>query len=129
MIIDTSAVAAILLDEPDMARFAELIAGADCRLMSTAAVPELTMVIEARLGAQGVEDVDRFIEEAAITLIPFDAVQLAMAREAWRRFGKGRRHPAKLNFGDCIAYALSKTSGLPLLFKGDDFARTDVIPA
>jgi ribonuclease VapC len=128
MVIDTSAVAAILLDEPDMARFAEAIATAERRLISTATVLELTMVIEARLGEKGVEDIDTFLDEAAITLVPFDATQLAKARDAWRRFGKGR-HPAKLNFGDCIAYALSKTSGLPLLFKGEDFVHTDVVSA
>ncbi|WP_431858306.1 type II toxin-antitoxin system VapC family toxin [Azospirillum sp.] len=128
MVIDSSAIIAILLGEPEGQALASKIASATKRLMSASTALELTVVTEHRTGLAGTDILARFLERSGITIVPFDAEQLAAAQVACRRYGKGH-HPAALNFGDCFSYALSKTSGLPLLFKGDDFARTDVIPA
>jgi ribonuclease VapC len=125
MVIDPSALLAILQDEPERRTFNELIAAApNCRL-STAGFVELSIVIEARYGAEGIRDLDLFLETAGIELVPFDATQARLAREGFRRFGKGR-HPAGLNLGDCFSYALAKTLDEPLLFKGQDFPLTDL---
>ena len=125
MIIDTSAVAAILLAEPDAARYERAISTAWPRRMSMVALLETTMVIEGRSGPEAGNDLDLFLQEADIELTPVTREQVEAARRAWRRFGKGN-HPAALNVGDCFAYALASTTREPLLFKGDDFARTDV---
>ena len=125
MIIDTSAVVAILLAEPDAARYARAISMAWPRRMSAVALLETTMVIEGRSGPDAGDDLDLFLREADIELEPVTLEQVEAARRAWRRFGKGH-HPAALNFGDCFAYALASTKREPLLFKGGDFARTDV---
>lgn len=125
MVIDTSAVAAILLNEPDASRLAEAIDAASQRLMSAATLLEATMVIETRKGAPGGRELDLLIHRAGIEIVPVDAEQAELARIAWRRFGKGR-HQAGLNYGDCFAYALAKAAGLPLLYKGEDFAKTDL---
>jgi ribonuclease VapC len=125
VIIDTSAVAAILLAEPDAARYERAISTAWPRRMSMVALLETTMVIEGRSGPEAGNDLDLFLQEADIELTPVTREQVEAARRAWRRFGKGN-HPAALNFGDCLAYALASTTREPLLFKGDDFARTDV---
>ena len=125
MVIDTSALVAILLDEPERRAFIDAIEAADVRLMSVASFVEVSIVIEARFGAEGARDLDHFISRAGITLVSVEPAQGVMARDAWRRFGKGR-HPAALNSGDCFAYALAQASGEALLFKGGDFALTDV---
>lgn len=125
MVIDSSAVIAILLGEPERARFAELIATSPVRLMSAVSRLEAGMVIESRKGAGGRRDLDRFMNEARIQFVGFGRGDAEVALQAWRRFGKGR-HPAALNFGDCCTYALCKATGEPLLAKGDDFSRTDV---
>ena len=125
MIIDTSAVVAILLAESDAARYERAISTAWPRRMSAVALLETTMVIEGRSGPEAGNDLDLLLQEADIELTPVTREQVEAARRAWRRFGKGN-HPAALNFGDCFAYALASTTGEPLLFKGDDFARTDV---
>lgn len=125
MVIDTSAVAAILLNEPDAQRFAEAIEAASQRLMSAATLLEATIVIEARKGDAGGRELDMLIHRAGIQIVPVDAEQVEIARSTWRRFGKGR-HVAGLDYGDCFAYALAKATGSPLLFKGDDFAKTDL---
>lgn len=125
MVLDTSAVAAILLKEPEWARLAQALDEDPVRLMSAATLLELGMVMETRRGGEGRDAVDSLLLRARVTIVPFDEEQARVARVAWRAFGKGR-HPAALNFGDCCAYALAATSGEPLLFKGDDFARTDV---
>ena len=96
--------------------------------MSAVALLETTMVVEARSGPSAGHDIDLFLQEAEIELTPVTADQVDSARRAWRRFGKGN-HPAALNFGDCFAYALAETTGEPLLFKGEDFTRTDVARA
>ena len=125
MIIDTSAVLAILLGEADADRYEEAIAAAWPRRMSVVALLEAAMVIESRGGVTAGHELDVLLEKASVELVPVTPEQAAAARHAWRRFGKGN-HPARLNFGDCFAYALANVTGEPLLFKGDDFARTDI---
>ncbi len=127
MTIDTSAVVAILFEEPEMAEFAFLIEQASRKQMSVVSVLEAAMVLESR-NRDNSADLDMFLHKASIRVVPFDIDQLALARVAFRRYGKGR-HPAALNFGDCAAYALAQWSGEPLLFKGADFAATDVADA
>jgi ribonuclease VapC len=126
MVIDTSAVLAILLDEPERRRFNEAIEMADSRRISAATFVETSIVIESRFGAQGLQALDRFMERADIEVVPVDVEQARAAREAFIRFGKGH-HAAGLNFGDCFSYALARVLAEPLLFKGDDFARTDAL--
>jgi ribonuclease VapC len=125
MVIDTSAIAAILFDEPDAAALEGKIADDPVRLMSAATLLEATIVIEARLGDPGGREFDLWLHRAEVEILPVDAEQADMARRAWRHFGRGR-HPAGLNYGDCFSYALAATHGEPLLFKGDDFTKTDV---
>ena len=125
MIIDTSAILAILFGEVDAARYEHAIAAASPRRMSAVAVLEAAMVIEGRGGAQAGLELDALLERAGIELVPVTSEQVAVARQAWRQFGKGR-HPAGLNFGACLAYALAKVTGEPLLYKGADFMRTDI---
>jgi ribonuclease VapC len=125
MVIDTSAILAVLMDEPERAILTELIEDSDTRWMSTATFVETSIVIDARYGGAGLQDLDFLLERAEIELIAVDAVQARTARRAWSRFGKGR-HPAALNFGDCFSYALATTHAQPLLCKGDDFPKTDV---
>jgi len=125
MVIDTSALVAILLGEPEAEAFAEAIAGDPKRLVSVFSVLETGIVIEAKKGDAGGRELDLFIHRASIEIISMDSGQVDLARFAWRSFGNGR-HPAGLNIGDCCSYALSKYSGEPLLFKGNDFSKTDV---
>ncbi len=128
MVLDTSALLAILLDEPERRRFNELIETDPTRLISAATLLEASIVIESRAGELGGRELDLFVHRAKIEVAPVDAHQVEIARAAFRRFGKGR-HPTGLNFGDCFSYALSKATGEPLLFKGADFGQTDVTAA
>ena len=125
MVIDTSAVLAILQDEPERRTFNEAIEAADSRSLSVASFVEISIVIEARCGAEGIRHLDRFLDRAGVTVVGVDVEQGKLARQAFSRFGKGR-HAAGLNFGDCFSYALAQTLGEPLLYKGEDFSRTDV---
>ena len=125
MVLDTSAVLAILQNEPERRKFNEAIDAAESRTLSTASFVECSMIVESRYGADGVRDLDLLIAKAQISLAPVDEEQANFARRAFRKFGKGR-HPAGLNFGDCFSYALSKSLQEPLLFKGNDFSQTDV---
>ena len=125
MVIDTSALLAILQDEAERSGFNEAIEAAESRIMSTATFVELSIVIESRYGADGLRDLDLFIERASIDLVAVDVEQAKLARQAFSRFGKGR-HAAGLNYGDCFAYALARVLGQPLLYKGEDFGRTDI---
>ena len=125
MVLDTSAVLAILQNEPERRKFNEAIDAAETRSLSTASFVECSMIVESRYGADGVRDLDLLIAKAQISLISVDEEQANLARRAFRKFGKGR-HPAGLNFGDCFSYALSKALQEPLLFKGNDFSQTDV---
>ena len=127
MIVDTSAILAVLFREVEAPEFENLIATSPCR-MSVANVLESAMVVEGRGGRAAGRALDAFFASAAIEAAPITTAQLEIARDAWRRYGKGN-HPAALNFGDCFAYALASASGEPLLFKGNDFARTDVVAA
>lgn len=126
MVVDTSALLAILQDEPERRSFNEALESVDSRLVSVATLVEISIIIESRYGAEGLRDLDLLIERAGIELVPVDVEQARAARAAYSRFGKGR-HPAALNFGDCFSYALARVLGEPLLFKGDDFSRTDLL--
>lgn len=127
MVVDTSAFVAILTGEGERAAFIEAIEAAERRLVSAATFVETSIVLESRYGVEGVRDFDLFLKAAHAELVPLDSDQADAARRAYSRFGKGR-HRAALNFGDCFAYALAATRGEPLLFKGDDFIHTDVLP-
>jgi ribonuclease VapC len=126
MIIDTSAVAAILLDEPDAPLFATAIEDADRPSMSAGTYLEAGIVLDRRRNPALSRRLDVFLAEASVVIEPVTERQAHIAREAYRDFGKGSGHPAQLNFGDCFAYALAKDKAEPLLFKGADFAHTDV---
>ena len=125
MVLDTSAIIAILFNEPDAEVLERRIVDDPVRLVSAASVIEATIIIESRLGDAGGREFDLWLQRASIEVVPVDVDQAEMARRGWRRFGKGR-HPAGLNYGDCFSYALAVTRDEPLLFKGNDFARTDV---
>ena len=125
MVIDTSAIVAIALNEPDAAELEVRIADDPVRLISAATMLEATIVLETRLGDAGGREFDLWLLKIGAEIVPVDAEQADAARRAWRRFGKGR-HAAALNYGDCFSYALALTRGEPLLFKGEDFAKTDV---
>ena len=125
MVIDTSAVVAIALNEPEAPAFEERVAAAPLRLMTAANLLETAMVIETRLGEPGGSELDLWLHKASVRIVAVDAELADIARRAWRRFGKGR-HPAGLNFGDCFSYALASMMQEPLLFKGGDFAKTDI---
>ena len=125
MVIDSSAIIAILCDEPERYNFNRKIEADSRRLISTASVLETSIVLENRYGEEAYRELDFFLLKAAIEIRPFDAEQLEIARRAYRQYGKGR-HPASLNYGDCFSYALAKQTGEPLLFKGNDFSQTDI---
>jgi ribonuclease VapC len=127
MVIDTSALLAILFNEPDAEHFELALATDPVRLMSAASVLEAAIVVEARLGEAGGRALDELLSTAQVTIMPVTTEHAAIARQAYRTYGKGR-HPAGLNYGDCFSYALAKTSGEALLFKGDDFSQTDITP-
>ncbi|MGF1661563.1 MAG: type II toxin-antitoxin system VapC family toxin [Kineosporiaceae bacterium] len=128
MVIDTSALVAMLSGEPEAEGFEALVESDPVRLMSTATALEAAIVVESRFGEPGGRELDLWLHRAGVSLVAVDVAQLDAARRAYRRYGKGR-HPAALNYGDCFSYALSVVSGEPLLCKGDDFARTDVVTA
>ena len=128
MVLDTSAIVAILLDEPGHAAFGRRIEDDARRLVSAATRIEATFVIEGRKGAAGRERLERFFHLTGAEIMPVTLEQVEIACAAFRRYGKGR-HPAGLNFGDVFAYALAKATGEPLLYKGDDFAKTDIVAA
>jgi ribonuclease VapC len=125
MVLDTSAVLAILVDEPESASIRRAIEDDPTRLFSAASLLEASIVIETRFGEAGGRELDLLLYRADVQIVPVDRDQVEIAREAYRRYGKSR-NPAGLNFGDCFAYALSRSSGEPLCFKGDDFPKTDV---
>ena len=125
MVIDTSALLAVLFDEPERRAFTQAIEAAEDRLLSAATFVETSMILESRHGAEGVRALDRLLTTANIDTVAVDWAQATAAREAFRQFGKGR-HCAGLNFGDCFSYALAKCRGDSLLFKGNDFSQTDI---
>lgn len=126
LIIDSSAVLAILRAEPESSDFARAISAADVVRISAANLLEPAIVMDGSRDAVASRKFDEFIEESGVIVEPVTASQSRLARIAYRNFGRGSGHPARLNFGDCFAYALAIETGEPLLFKGDDFSRTDV---
>jgi len=129
MIIDASALIAILRDEPEARTFAKAIAGTNIRRVSAVNYVEAAAVIDASRNPVASRRFDDLFREAELIIERVTEGQARIAREAYRDFGKGSGHPAGLNFGDCFAYALAKATGEPILFKGDDFSRTDLSPA
>lgn len=128
IVVDTSAVIAILRREPEVDVYMRAIAAAERRLISAVSVLEAAMVIAGTTGGAGSwGPLDALVADV-LEVVPFDADQEVRARQAFVRFGRGR-HPAALNFGDCAAYALAATRGAPLLFKGADFTKTDLTSA
>ncbi len=126
MVIDTSAVVSILFDEPERRALTEAVEADPVRLISAATLLESALVVEARRGEAAGRELDLLLHRADVRTVPVDEHHVQIARKAWRRYGKGR-DPAALNFGDCFSYALAAATGEPLLFIGDDFARTDVL--
>lgn len=126
MILDTSALVAILRAEPDARRYAEAIQSARTRRLSAATLVELTAVMDGGRDPIVSRAVDDLLSAAAVAVEPFTAEQAAVAGDAYRDFGRGSGHPARLNLGDCFAYALARTTGEPLLFKGEDFTHTGI---
>ena len=129
MIIDSSAVVAMLRREPEADDFSAAIMAAEPRLLSAASYLEIGIVIDGSRDELASQRVDQLIESLEIEIAPVTASQAKLARAAYRRFGKGSGHPAGLNLGDCFSYALAMEIGAPLLFKGADFAATDVMAA
>jgi ribonuclease VapC len=129
MIIDTSAIIAILREEAEARRFAEAIEAAPARRISAASYVEIGAVIDGARDPVASRLVDDLLAAAQIVIEPVSPAQARIAREAYRDFGKGSGHAAGLNFGDCFAYALARATGEPLLYKGDDFSHTDVAAA
>ena len=125
MVLDTSAILAILLEEPEAAQFVHLIGEDRIRLFSAVSLVEASIVLRNRKGEGGEHKLDQFVQRAKVQIMPVDMQQAETTRDAYNKFGKGI-HPACLNFGDCFVYALAKTTKEPLLFKGNDFALTDV---
>ena len=127
--VDTSALAAVVLGEPDAERFtATMVAHAGDCLISAVTLVEAGIVVEARQGEAAAQDLRLLVDLIRAAVVPVDEAAASVALAAWQRFGKGR-HQAGLNFGDCFSYALAKVSGAPLLFKGDDFVQTDIARA
>ncbi|MFN0025544.1 MAG: type II toxin-antitoxin system VapC family toxin [Parvularculaceae bacterium] len=126
MIVDTSALVAILTREPEADMFADAIARADAPSLSAATYVETAVVIDARRNPALSRAFDRFLEENRLSVESVTPAQAKIAREAYRDFGRGSGNPAQLNFGDCFVYALARDKNLPLLFKGNDFRHTDL---
>jgi ribonuclease VapC len=125
MVIDTSAIVAIALNEPEATAFEQRFADDPVRLISAATVLEAALVLETRLGELGGSELDLWLHKVGIEIVAVEPDHADQARRAWRRYGRGR-HPAGLNYGDCFSYALAALSGEPLLYKGHDFAQTDI---
>ena len=125
MIADTSALVAVILGEEDAELYLDAMSSASRLGISAASLLEASMVVEARQGTEASHDLQALLADLEAEVVPCDEEQAQWALEAWRRFGKGR-HPAALNFGDCLAYACAAATGEPLLFKGRDFTQTDV---
>lgn len=127
VVVDSSVLICILLAEPEAEYYANLLVDADI-FISAVSIVESAMVIEYKRGVQGAIEYDELLDILDPTIIAFDREQATLARAAWRQWGKGR-HSAKLNFGDCCSYAAAKHLNQPLLFKGDDFSKTDLRPS
>ena len=128
MVVDSSVLCAVLLHEPDREKLLRVMMKADTRYVSTGTSLECTVVLVRRYGAEGDARARGFFERVRFQVVPFDETQAELAKRGFQIYGKGR-HPAGLNFGDCFSYAFAKSLGEPLLFKGNAFRLTDVIPA
>ncbi len=126
IVADTSAFVAVLNNESDAPLYRRFLLEAESVLVSAATAVELHIVVTVRLGAEGILQLDRLLAQPFFEIVPVDQKLMILANQAYERYGKGR-HPAKLNFGDLFSYALAKSMNLPLLYKGDDFTRTDLI--
>lgn len=129
MILDLSALVAIVLEEPDFKDFLDAISLDPAPVTSAGSWLETAMVVDRRADAEAVRRLADIVARLGIRIAPFTSEHAVEGRIAWSRFGKGSGHPAQLNFGDCIAYKAAKSNGLPLLFKGNDFPRTDIAAA
>jgi ribonuclease VapC len=125
MIVDSSALIAILEDEPEGASFLRVMYQSQNLKISTVTYTEVSLVVYSRFGLIGTQKLDQLLDALNVEFVPFDKKQAMLAREAWQKYGKGR-HRAKLNFGDCCSYAAAKHLNLPLLYKGNDFPETDI---
>ncbi len=128
-VVDISAIVALLLEEPKATAIREYLATHANGVLSAGALLELRIVCLRRISRVEFEEVPTFLRSLGITIVPVTEAQANLAADAYARFGKGQGHPAQLNFGDCFSYALAHERGLPLLFVGDDFARSDLTPA
>jgi ribonuclease VapC len=128
IVLDSSAVVAIFKKEPELEAFQEKIRDANRVFLSAVSYLEISMVLAGSVFAGALEELDAFLREWKVEVLPFDEAQAKIARKAFMKYGKGL-HPAGLNFGDCAAYALAASNGAPLLFKGDDFSKTDIVLA
>jgi ribonuclease VapC len=126
MVLDTSAIVAVIASEPDAIQYRSAMLGATSLAMSAVAVLESKIVLRSRHGEAAVEAFNQTLEGAGIEIVPFGAPMAELAFDAFRRYGKGQGHPARLNIIDCAVYALAKMRGASLLFKGSDFEKTDV---
>lgn len=129
MVVDSSALVALLLGEPETSSFVAAIGAASRRLLSAPSYVETAIVMMARSGPEAREKLDRLLSDLAIEIVPFTRDQAALAITAYQQYGKGRGQAAGLNFGDCFTYALAKLRNEPVLFKGNDFSRTDLLIA
>ncbi|MDQ2632890.1 MAG: type II toxin-antitoxin system VapC family toxin [Pseudomonadota bacterium] len=127
MTVDTSALIAVIRSEPEASQILDMLGRAEHRLLSAATLLEASIVTSGK-GTEA-ERLDALVQRAMFEIVPFSAAQASVGAEAFRKYGRGSGHPAKLNFGDCFAYALARSRNLPLLFKGDDFVHTDIRPA
>ena len=127
MVVDTSALIAILFGESETKAFVQALVSDPKKMISAFNILESAIVVEAKKGEAGGRELDLLVHRARIEIIPLNGDQVELALAAWRKYGKGN-HPAGLNIGDCCAYALAKYSGEPLLFKGEDFSQTDIRP-
>jgi ribonuclease VapC len=129
IVVDTSVLIAILKDEQDAPELIERLGEASKRYVSAGSMLECGIVVAAKYGSVGLIELQNLHHSLQMETVPFDADQARVGYQAFSRFGRGSKHPARLNFGDCFAYALASTRNLPLLFKGDDFLHTDIRPA
>lgn len=126
IVVDTSALMAVMLNEPEKGKFIETISGANIICVGSATLLESRMVLKGRKGRDAVQDLDDFIQESSMKIMPVTVADVDLAFEAFLRYGKGSGSGAKLNYGDCFSYALAKRLNAPLLFKGNDFSQTDI---
>ena len=129
IVVDTSALVAILLLEPDARRYAAAVQAADVVKISAITLLEAGIVMHRKQGPGGVDDLRDLLSSASVEIVPFDGDMARIGTDAFARFGRGSGSPAKLNFGDCASYALAKSLSVPLLFKGADFVHTDIVSA